>query len=57
VDRFFHQIVAVCASMAYAFIVTLVSVKVIDMTIGMTVKDEEEYVGLDISQHWERAYT
>jgi Amt family ammonium transporter len=57
VDQFLHQIVAVCASMAYAFIVTWVIVKVIDMTIGMTVKDEEEYVGLDISQHGERAYT
>ena len=52
-----HQVIAVCASMTYAFVVTFVLVKVIDMTIGMTVKDEEEYVGLDISQHGERAFT
>ena len=57
VDQFLYQIVAVCASMAYAFVVTFIIIKVIDMTIGMTVKDEEEYVGLDISQHGERAYT
>jgi Amt family ammonium transporter len=31
-------------------------VKILDATIGMTVKEEEEYVGLDISQHGERAY-
>ncbi|HEY3273123.1 MAG TPA: ammonium transporter [Methanocella sp.] len=54
---FSHQLVAVCASIIYAFVVTFVLVKILDMTIGMTVKDEEEYVGLDISQHGERAFT
>jgi Amt family ammonium transporter len=52
-----HQIVAVCASVIYAFVVTFVLAKILDMTIGMTVKDEEEYVGLDISQHGERAFS
>ena len=31
--------------------------KVIDMTMVLRVKEEEEYVGLDISQHGERAFT
>lgn len=57
VDQFASQAIAVCASIAYSFIVTLVLAKAIDMTIGMTVKDEEEYVGLDIAQHGERAFT
>jgi Amt family ammonium transporter len=57
VDQFIAQVIAVSASIAYAFVVTFVLAKVLDMTIGMTVKDEEEYVGLDISQHGERAYT
>jgi Amt family ammonium transporter len=57
VDQFISQVIAVSASIAYAFVVTFVLAKVLDMTIGMTVKDEEEYVGLDISQHGERAYT
>jgi Amt family ammonium transporter len=51
-----YQAIAVCASMAYAFVVTFVLAKILDSTIGMTVKEEEEYVGLDISQHGERAY-
>jgi Amt family ammonium transporter len=50
------QAIAVCASVSYSFVVTLVIVKILDATIGMTVKEEEEYVGLDISQHGERAY-
>ncbi len=56
VDQFIIQVIAVLVSVSYAFIVTFVLVKVLDSTIGMTVKEEEEYVGLDISQHGERAY-
>lgn len=56
-NQFIYQIIAVCASVSYSFIVTFIIVKVLDSTIGMTVKEEEEYVGLDISQHGEQAYT
>lgn len=35
---------------------TIVIMKVIDRTIGLKVKEEEEDVGLDITQHAERAY-
>ena len=38
----------------YAFVVTYVLALVIDKTIGLRVTEEEEYVGLDISQHGER---
>lgn len=41
----------------YAFIVTYVLALVIDRTIGLRVTEDEEYVGLDISQHGERAHT
>lgn len=56
-DQFINQIIAAGVSVGYAFIVTAILVFIIDRTIGMTVKEEEEYVGLDISQHGERAYT
>ncbi len=56
VQQFINQIIAVSASMAYAFVVTFILVFILDKTIGMTVKEEEEYVGLDISQHGERAF-
>jgi len=56
VNQLVSQIIAVLASVSYSFVVTLILIKVLDSTIGMTVKEEEEYVGLDISQHGERAY-
>ncbi len=51
------QIIAVGAASVYAFVVTFILAKVIDSTMGLRVMDEEENVGLDISQHAERAYS
>ncbi len=50
------QIVAVTATVAYAFGVTFLLGRVTDMVIPMRVTVEEEYVGLDISQHGEVGY-
>lgn len=38
----------------YAFVVTYVIAKVIDMVMGLRVREEEEYLGLDIAAHGER---
>lgn len=54
---FTTQLIGVAAAVAYSVIVTFVLLKVIDMTIGLRVTDEEEVVGLDITQHEESAYT
>jgi len=51
------QLIAVLVVLAYAFIVTLIIAKLLDMTIGLKVSEQEEYVGLDVSQHKEKAYT
>ena len=51
------QAIAVAATSVYAFIVTLILAKVIDATMGLRVRDDEEAVGLDLSQHAERAYS
>jgi len=56
VNQVVVQITAAMATVAYAFIVTNVLAKIVDATIGLRVS-EEEYVGLDISQHGEVAYT
>ncbi len=50
------QIIAVAVTWIYAFFVTLVLARVIDATIGLRVSEEEEAVGLDVSQHAEKAY-
>ena len=50
------QAVAVAATWIYAAVVTAVIVKVIDVTVGFRVKEHEESLGLDASQHGEIAY-
>jgi Amt family ammonium transporter len=54
VDQFLANAVGAFAALIYAFVVTLVLAKVVDKVIGLRVTEEEEYVGLDISQHGER---
>ena len=53
-----HQFVAnatgAFAAVIYAFVVTYILAIIVDKTIGLRVTEEEEYVGLDISQHGER---
>ena len=52
------QLLAVVATMAYSFIVTLVILKVLDLVpgLGLRVSPAAEDVGLDISAHCERAF-
>ena len=50
------QVVAVLATWVYAFVVTLVLLKILDWTMGLRVSDEEEEMGLDLSQHSETGY-
>jgi Amt family ammonium transporter len=50
------QLIGVVAVGAYAFGITWILGKLIDITIGLRVSQSEETVGLDISQHGERAY-
>lgn len=54
--QFTVQIVAAGASVIYAFVMTLVLAKIVDATMGLRVTEDEEYVGLDIAQHGEKAY-
>jgi Amt family ammonium transporter len=51
------QLIAVAATWVYAGVVTAVIVKVIDVTVGFRVKEHEEHLGLDASQHGEIAYS
>jgi Amt family ammonium transporter len=50
------QIVASLAVIAFSGTVTLVLGKLIDVTIGLRVSQEDEQIGLDLSQHAETAY-
>lgn len=53
----FTQFIGVGATIAYSVAVTFILLKVLEATIGLRVEDEEEVIGLDITQHEESAYT
>ncbi len=50
------QVVAVAAVMVFAFVVTYVIAKLIDMTIGFRIDEETEVSGIDQAEHLETAY-
>jgi Amt family ammonium transporter len=50
------QLIAVAATWIYSFAITYGLARIIDAFMGLRVRDEEESVGLDLSQHGEGAY-
>lgn len=52
-DQFLIQLLDASVAMIYAFVMTYILAVIIDKTMGLRVTEEEEYVGLDISQHGE----
>ncbi|MDD4955089.1 MAG: ammonium transporter [Candidatus Omnitrophica bacterium] len=51
------QLLAVAVTIAVSAAGTLIIYKVVDILIGMRVGEKEELIGLDLTQHRERAYT
>jgi Amt family ammonium transporter len=50
------QFAAVAVTIAYSLAGTLIILRVLDWIMGLRVSEEEEKMGLDLSQHGERAY-
>ena len=51
------QIAAVSVTLVYSFVVTFILIKIVNMIMGARVNPEDEIMGLDLTQHHERAYT
>ena len=51
------QVIATVVSAIFSFVATFVILKVIDLIIGIRVQEEDEIMGLDLSQHNETGYT
>ncbi len=49
--------IGVVAVGGYSFLVTFIILKVLDLVMGIRVSEDEEELGLDVTQHGERAYT
>ena len=54
--QFINQFIGVTFTVVLAAVGTFLIVKVVDATIGLRVDQEDESIGLDLSQHGERAY-
>jgi Amt family ammonium transporter len=50
------QALAVVVTVAFSLVVSFVILKVLDITMGLRVSEEEETAGLDISEHAETGY-
>ncbi|HET7593954.1 MAG TPA: ammonia channel protein, partial [Stellaceae bacterium] len=50
------QAIAVAAAAAWSVVVTIGLVKLVGATVGVRVRAEDEYEGLDLASHGERAY-
>jgi len=56
-NQFVIQLIATVAAAAFAFVMTYILAKILDAIFGLSVSAKEEEVGLDISEHGERAYS
>ena len=55
--QFLVNAAAAGATIVYSVVVTLIIAKVLDWTMGLRVKEQDEAIGLDNTQHKESAYT
>jgi Amt family ammonium transporter len=55
--RLTDALIGIGAVGAYSFIVTFILLKLLDITMGIRVSEDEEELGLDVTQHGERGYT
>ncbi len=54
--QFVNQLIACGVTVVYAFIMTAIILKVVDLIVGVRVKSEDEETGLDLTQHGESGY-
>ena len=55
--QMWDQAVGIVAVAGYSFVVTFILLKVLDLIAGIRVSEDDEELGLDFTQHGERAYT
>ena len=55
-EQLVKQAIGVGAVLAYSFIATLIIGKIVDLTIGFRIPQDQEIAGIDLAIHAERAY-
>ena len=56
-SQFGNQVIGVLFTVVFAGLATFILLKIVDKLIGLRVDIEDESVGLDLTQHGERAYS
>ena len=51
------QVISILVTWVFAFVGSLILLKLVDAVIGLRIHEEDEVAGLDLSQHNESAYT
>lgn len=51
------QFVSVITTMVFAFVMTFIILKVVDITVGLRITEEDEVKGMDVSLHNEAGYS
>ncbi len=51
------QLKAVLVTLVYSFVVSFVLLKLVDLIVGLRVSEQNERIGLDLTEHREAAYT
>jgi Amt family ammonium transporter len=54
--QFVTQAIATGTTLVYCFVVAFILLKVVDALLGLRVNEDDEFAGLDLSQHGENAY-
>ncbi len=55
-SRLTDALIGLAAVSAFSFVMTFALLKALDLLVGIRVSEEEEELGLDVTQHGERAY-
>ena len=55
--QFGLQLIATVTTLVYCFVVAFILLKIVDALMGLRVTEDDEFSGLDLSQHGENAYT
>ena len=56
-EQFGIQVVLALVTLTFSVIGTYLILKIVDVTVGLRVSGQDEEMGLDLSQHNERAYS
>jgi Amt family ammonium transporter len=55
-EQMYAQLVGIGSTVLYTAIVSWIILKVVDLTLGLRVDEEDEHMGLDIALHEEKGY-